>query len=245
MKITPLDNLMYTSARLANEFVVFKQFHELIKTTTPIALEFKEWNHDWRSSTLPKIPEKLWSQGMSLCVFTDRSIVPGIYNCSISGGEEGHSQELFITDLPCYLEAVLLFRRTETSFDAIPLMRVTSTVDGVFPEYQLRFDWHDDTQEWLYQISPTGFVNAFVYEHTRLSLSPENRAIVAQNLAVLANSLLRYLGAYETYLNKPGKWDVFNPKQARILRDKNGDVKKIYRLGQVGYRHYVAAKPGA
>jgi hypothetical protein len=245
MKVTPLDKLMYTSARLAGEFVVFKQFAELIGTTAPAALEFKDWNYDWASPSLPKIPNNLWSQGHALCVFTDKGVLPGIYNCSLSSGTIPCIQELFITDMPCYLEAVLLYRRTELSFDAIPLMRSAASADGMFPEFQLRFDWQEDTQSWLCQVSPTGFVNAFVYWPTLSRTDDANKTVVEDNLEVLSNILLRYLGAYEAQLEQPGKWDIYKPKAARVTHDSHGNVKKIYRLGQVGYRRYIPTKQGA
>lgn len=239
MKVTPLDKLVYTAARLASDFVVFKQFVELLKTTAPIALEFKEWNYAWDSPILPGNPTKLWGQGHALCVFTEKAILQGIYNCSISGGEENNSQELFITDLACNLAAVLLYRRTETSFDAIPLMQVAASKDGIFPEFQLRYDWQEDTQGWVCQVSPTGFINAFVYGNTLAGLDDAARSIVENNLEWLANVLLRYLGAYEAQLNQPGAWSKFGLKPARVARDKHGNVKKIYKLGQVGYSRYV------
>lgn len=241
MKTTPLDKLVYTTARLSNDFVVFKQFSDLLKTTTPTVIEFKDWNYDWTSPVLPKVPAKLWGQGTALCVFSARSIVPGTYNCSVSADAQGHGQELFIADLPCYLDSVLLFKRSDTSFDVIPLMSVVAA-DGVFPEFQLRFDWQEDVQRWGCQVSPTGFVNAYVYWPTVSPMTAEDKAAVEAKLEWLANAILRYLGALEALLTSEGKWEIFAPKSARVVHDKQGRIKKIYKLGQMGYRHYIVNK---
>ena len=241
MKTTPMDKMVYTTARLSNDFVVFKQFSDLLRTTTPNVVEFKDWNYDWNSPLLPAMPDKLWGQGTALCVFSDKDIVPGTYNCSVAADAQGHGQELFIADLPCYLESVLIFKRNDTSFDAIPLMSLVAA-DGVFPELQLRFDWQHDTQSWLCQVSPSGFVNAYVYWPTLSVMSDTEKLAVENKLEWLANALLRYLGALEARLNMPGTWEIFKPKPARVAYDTQGCVKKIYKLGQMGYRHYLVTK---
>jgi hypothetical protein len=239
--ITPFDRLIYTSAKLQDVHVVYKHFMRLLQTTQMDTYVWTCWDRA-PVSTLPAEPAELWRLGQNFCICTPHGIVPGMHRPCIADGAEGVFCDMPIINEPWDLDALLVFKRSDTSFDVIPLMHNTSPVadNAVFPELQLRYVYTEGC--WAYCQSPTGFVNTYAYGQVLDELPPACTRRVQCALDWLGAYILSYLGTYNAVLMQDGAWERCEPKPPRY-KTKNGKVKKIYTIAQAGYKQYVQEVP--
>jgi len=242
--ITPFDHLVFASAQHNDHHVVYHNFLGLLKQTPMPICQFRPWDAS-EEQILPTEDAKLWSLGNNICVFAQPGIGPAsTHTPLLVDAQSGLAGELLPHELRWSPTLLMLFKRTtfksaqppRCSFDVIPIMTNTTSADLVFPEIQLRFDATDTG--WVWYMSPTGFVNSYLYEPITTQLPVASQKRLEDAVEQFGNEILYFLGAFDAHITKPGAWEKIPAKPARI-KEKNGKVKKIYRIAQAGYQHYV------
>ena len=122
------------------------------------------------------------------------------------------------------------------NFDVIGIMRDLAN-SRLMPEVQVRFTRADDA--WSWRLSPTGFVNPYVYGRAIAKIPEDKRAALDDAVNHYGAELALYLGGYHKWLQCDGRWEVTGAKPARTKLDKHGRVKKIYKIASGGYKQFV------
>jgi len=237
--ITPLDHLREAARLNRFSMPVFAMFHELFEKAPIVTHRWEAWDHDC-GTRLPKEPVA-WPD-MHFCVFAPVDVVKGSYTHCIAAGDPDTEVAPWFENNQWQLDSLMVFTRQDGDFDVIPLTRPAHGGVAYFPEVQLHFSLVPE-QGWGWRMSPTGFVNPYVYLPLMRDMSEEEMAAVEDDVNHLGNMVELYLGSYYQYLQQSeGAWRVVEPKPAKVKKDDKGRLKKVHRISTAGYSIYETKK---
>ena len=239
MKNTPLDYLLHDVMLGKDRNPVSHQFFKLL-TEFPLGVYYwPDWTPELGAHLPPEAPASTFGpKAPRFCLFSDGDI----------GGGQFHrptivqAAECLVEMAPSYvswiLDCVLVYRLDDDNFDALGIMRDAAS-RRLLPELQLRFT--RSGAGWAWRISPTGFVNPYVYGPTIQAIPEAGRPGLDDAVEHYGNVLSQYLGGYHAWLDADGAWTMHQPKPARTKVDKKGRVKKFYRIASSGFMTFAPA----
>jgi hypothetical protein len=233
MKTTLLDDYIGTCVANKDKLHVCAAMGQVLKATTPVA-------HVWETPNAmvrPLAPAPLVLPDAAMCLCVLPGITPGYYRFCVDQNVDTPILGDWIGRCPWSLEGLLVYQYDANTFDAIPLVRQLAGGNTIMPELQIHFTWTADG--WIWQKSKTGHVNP--YFHDVMIRMLDDQETLDNSITYLGSVINCCLGSYLDYINRPGKWQVYMPREPK-LKVKNGKVKKVYQVGSVGYKQFI---PGA
>ena len=225
---TVLDDLILTCDQNAGVMPVLKHMQEIIKETCPVA-------HRWAGglylpTALPA--EELLLPDPVMCLFMDQALVPD-YRFAVDVGVPEFNTMMGSSRWS--LCAILVFQRSGTSFELVPLVR-THNNGPVLMDMQLMFNLQDG--KWVGGISQAGPINPMFHSWFIQKMTDEQKQKTTDNVVKLCALVSEFLGAYLSYTKQKGSFivHVAQPSKTKV---RNGRTVKVYKPATVGYKQFV------
>lgn len=237
---TPLDRLIYSAAKYHKHFAMWERF---LRLTTEIEIRTQVWRgYRLEEHGTPLRPDDptLWAQHPFLMLYTPEGILPA--TCCrplLTGALERSARSLGMDSVTWDLTSVLLFRKGQYDFDAVPILEQRDAPQLVFPEPQISFVHTADG--WTWSLAKTGFINPMVYDDLIKSMSDRARTVLEEDTDLLASAVLLYAGGWAARIAKGGRFVQHGCKQPRV-KERDGRVKKIHEIAKVGWYEFEAEK---
>ena len=237
MRITILDKYILTCLVNRETTPSFNYMVEVLKETTPVVHIWDKPADYICTTELPQTAVQLPSA--ALCLYSPTGLVSGYYKfCSDTGTCSDERNILF--NRKWYLEGILIFQKSTSSFDIVPLVAEAQYGTAIMHEVQLHFEFVDG--KWTWGKAATGFVNALFHNVLMKDLPQVEQEKVDNAIKQLGSVINLYLGSYLHYIDRSGSWLDISARAAKYKTNKDGKVLKVIKSASAGYCEFKPVK---